>query len=299
MLMDHHPIADLFPMLAEDELRELAADIKQRGLLQPIVLDAEGRILDGRNRYAACELAQVEPEFEKYEGDDPDGYALSVNVNRREMSKGQKAMVIASAYKNYTQDHVKGFGVSKQYISWARTVREYSPELVAAVIAGPNPQGGTTLDKAYATAKERKAEVDSGAAKLAKLRKLNPQLAVLAENGVRELEDALEEAGLRAIVREIDEARNADAGPAPTFAERAESGSITWDEASTLAQQWSTERDESIRRDQGRIRQVISGWASVRIVIDRAATPFVADIVSGLGDTDRAELDRIISELKG
>jgi ParB-like chromosome segregation protein Spo0J len=42
-----HPVAALFPMLAGDELEELAADIKARGLLQPIVLDAEGRVLDG------------------------------------------------------------------------------------------------------------------------------------------------------------------------------------------------------------------------------------------------------------
>jgi ParB-like chromosome segregation protein Spo0J len=52
-----HPVAALFPMLADDELDELVADIKARGLLQPIVLDAEGRVLDGRNRLAACEIA--------------------------------------------------------------------------------------------------------------------------------------------------------------------------------------------------------------------------------------------------
>ena len=58
-----HPVAALFPMLADDEIEELAADIKARGLLQPIVLDAEGRVLDGRNRLAACEIAGVEPTF--------------------------------------------------------------------------------------------------------------------------------------------------------------------------------------------------------------------------------------------
>jgi hypothetical protein len=58
-----------------DELHELAADIKERGLLQPIILDAKGRIFDGRNRLAACEIVGVEPQFETYEGDDTDGYA--------------------------------------------------------------------------------------------------------------------------------------------------------------------------------------------------------------------------------
>jgi len=60
-------------MLADDELDELAADIKARGLLQPIVLDAEGRVLDGRNRLAACKKAGVKPDFITYADGDPDG----------------------------------------------------------------------------------------------------------------------------------------------------------------------------------------------------------------------------------
>jgi hypothetical protein len=34
-----HPVAELFPMLGEEELAELAASIKEQGLLTPIVLD--------------------------------------------------------------------------------------------------------------------------------------------------------------------------------------------------------------------------------------------------------------------
>jgi hypothetical protein len=49
------------------------------------VLDVEGRILDGRNRYAACEKAGVKPAFVNYAGKDPHGYALAVNKHRRHM----------------------------------------------------------------------------------------------------------------------------------------------------------------------------------------------------------------------
>lgn len=92
-----HPVADLFPMLAADELAELADDIKVRGLLQPIVLDADGRVLDGRNRLAACEIAGAEPWFQTYDGDDPDGYALAVNIARRHLTTGARAIIAAKA----------------------------------------------------------------------------------------------------------------------------------------------------------------------------------------------------------
>ena len=48
-----HPACLLFPRLADDELRALADDIRQNGLLNPIVT-LDGAILDGRNRLAAC-----------------------------------------------------------------------------------------------------------------------------------------------------------------------------------------------------------------------------------------------------
>lgn len=47
----------------------LVQSIRDRGLLQPLVLDEDGRILDGRNRYAACKIHGIAPEFVTYDAD--------------------------------------------------------------------------------------------------------------------------------------------------------------------------------------------------------------------------------------
>jgi ParB-like chromosome segregation protein Spo0J len=56
MELEFHPLADIFPALLGHALGELAADIRDNGLQQPIVT-VEGKILDGHNRYQACKIA--------------------------------------------------------------------------------------------------------------------------------------------------------------------------------------------------------------------------------------------------
>jgi hypothetical protein len=64
------PAADLFDPMGKAELKELADDIKKRGLILPITRDDQGKILAGRNRLVACHLAGVEPRFNKYAAGD-------------------------------------------------------------------------------------------------------------------------------------------------------------------------------------------------------------------------------------
>lgn len=88
-----HPAADVFPMLESGEMAELAEDIKARGLIEAIVLDADGLIVDGRNRLEACGIAGVNPRFVEYIGSDPIGYIVSKNLKRRHLTQSQKSAV--------------------------------------------------------------------------------------------------------------------------------------------------------------------------------------------------------------
>jgi hypothetical protein len=86
-----HPVAECFPMLPKTELKALAEDIRANGLKDPIITYA-GKIIDGRNRYAACALAEVEPLFEEWQGGESlVGYVWSKNGMRRNLTPGQKA----------------------------------------------------------------------------------------------------------------------------------------------------------------------------------------------------------------
>lgn len=90
--MKVHPAADLFPLLGDEALAELTADIKAHGLRHEIVT-YQGAVLDGRNRLRACELADVDPRFEEFHGTDPVAYVVSANLQRRHLNESQRAML--------------------------------------------------------------------------------------------------------------------------------------------------------------------------------------------------------------
>ena len=91
-----HPVAEIFPIPDEGHLQALANDIAARGLIEEIVL-YDGKILDGRCRYLACERAGVAPRFRQYDGNDPLGFVISRNVHRRHLTKNQRVLAAARA----------------------------------------------------------------------------------------------------------------------------------------------------------------------------------------------------------
>lgn len=191
-----HPSAAVFPMLADDELAELAEDIKANGLIHPIVLDNEGQIVDGRNRYVACRIADVAPTFVTLEHGDVLGFVISENVNRRHMGSGALAMAITKAVRDQEKKKSTGGRVSasqlrhmigggSKFINMASLVYQFAPNLVANVI------GGASLKDAHEIAVENKRIAEDARKKLGRLRRTHPELAERVEAGTLALADAL------------------------------------------------------------------------------------------------------------
>jgi hypothetical protein len=91
--MEFHPAANLFPLMGEAELRELADDIREHGLNRPITT-FEGMILDGRNRFLACQQIGKPPICEEWQGGgSPVAWVLSENLHRRHLTINDRARI--------------------------------------------------------------------------------------------------------------------------------------------------------------------------------------------------------------
>ena len=150
MRRQFHPLADIFPLIEGAEFDDLVADIKAHGQHEPIVI-YEDKILDGRNRYRACEAAGIEPTFTVYQGENPVAYVISLNLRRRHLDESQRAMVAAklATLKQGARTDLSPIGemsqgqaaallnVGKRSVERATEVRTHgAPELVHAVERG-------------------------------------------------------------------------------------------------------------------------------------------------------------------
>lgn len=301
-----HPYAERFRMRSEAEIRMLAEDIKQNGQAAPCVMTKDGLGLDGRNRVAACRIAGVEPEWVVYEGDNPVARIMSLNLGSRDYTTGQKAMMTAiglveqglrenGRWKRGSVPEAPDNGNSS-VIAWGKAVQhagvilDYRPDLANEVISG-----NVALSSAYDDACTKRDQDEQYAKQLAKL---PADLAALVENGIRDLDDAAKEAECRAKVAEIDEIRDADGAPPPSFAQRVTDGAISWSEAAKLAEEWHQERGKAITRTRERLQRIVSSWGAIWEVTHDPHSPYVADILDGLNDGDRKRIQEIISSLK-
>ncbi|MFF2657676.1 ParB N-terminal domain-containing protein [Kitasatospora sp. NPDC058032] len=303
--MKVHPLTATFPTLSEAELLDLAQGIKEDGQYEPILLDADGVLLDGRNRLAACKLAGVEPRFTTHEGDAPAAdVAWSLNARRRNLTQGQRAMIIAkerSASKSSARADAATYGISPARVSLAATVIKYAPSLARPVITG-----AMGLDAAYEQARKNKAEAKAKQAQYDLLRDQAPDLATRVTEGdldlpaaLAELERRQEEGRLRARVEQADAVRAADGDTQPAFAQLIEDGVIDWPEAAQRADHFHTQRRDAVQHSQQALHLIADHWATIRNLALRPDSAFTREVLDGLVPEAQALVDQLLAREVG
>jgi hypothetical protein len=176
--LEPHPLALIFPEVTGADFDELVADIKANGLAEEIVTH-EGKILDGRTRYAACKAAGVEPRYRPFERiidfeGGPLDYVVSKNLTRRHLTTGQRAAIAADLAerkgesrprdeKGHLQATVgiptlakaaKTLNVSRDSAAVARKVKRAAPQLYKEVKTGK-----TSLNEAEKVVDRKKRQL--------------------------------------------------------------------------------------------------------------------------------------------
>jgi DNA methylase len=174
--LQFHPNAEIFPLMACEEFDKLVEDIKAHGLREPLWLHPDGRIIDGRNRYFACQKAGIEPKVRTWdeEGSLVD-FIVSLNLRRRHLTESQRTCVAVRMLplreKEAKERMAAGGGdrksgvapvpppvadpgksrekvaaqmdVSPRYVSDGKWLQQRAPDLFEAVA-----QGGLTISEA-------------------------------------------------------------------------------------------------------------------------------------------------------
>jgi hypothetical protein len=199
--LEHHPIAAVFPMLAEPEILTIATSILKNGLRDDITL-YEGKILDGRNRDRACEIAGVEPKFTEFRPEldgSPVTFVWDKNgPGRRHLSPGQKAMAAQAMIPFFEAEAAKHAPPNGSKETSVDASGDYSQENRRG---GRKASGGKAAAKAAATTGASRSSVE----KARKLAKKNPEAAGKVTRGETTLNKAAMEEDLKGAYKRIEE----------------------------------------------------------------------------------------------
>lgn len=190
--MEFHEHSEMFPLMEGEEFATFVEDIRQNGLLHPIITH-DGKILDGRNRYRACLELEIKPNYKKLDGTKPLVYVIASNIRRRHLNQSQIAIislgleeeirkrvseiggkktaeenevVVPKGTEHYTREIVaKLMGISGHTVQRARFVARQSPKRIPEIVRGETTVTGVETEirkvervKKKAKAKRAKAE---------------------------------------------------------------------------------------------------------------------------------------------
>ena len=204
--LKRHGLSAAFMDPPDKELDRMAEDIRDHGLIEPIVTveeNGETFVLDGWGRYKCCLKAGVEPRFADFDelktGVTKTEFVMSRNMFRKHLTPTQRACIAADVYngKFLNKGHVahkhpelvsvqtaaKMARVNEQTLRGAIRAKHVDPELFAKMKTG-EVRNAAKMYRENPKLRVQKPSVFSPS--LAASRALSPMLV-----GVRDLADNL------------------------------------------------------------------------------------------------------------
>ena len=199
MKLEFHPIANCWRLIEGDDFDNLVRDISANGLHNPIVL-YEDKILDGRNRYRACELAGVDPQFIAYGSWDDPRIERSI-VEDQNGSTDYKYSITIGASSDDDDDidedtviYAEYFGPLEDPIAFAKSLNDMrrhdneSQRAITAAKLATLPKGSnqhTAMAVSIPTQEEAASMMDVSVDSVQRAR-------IILDKGADELKDAVE-----------------------------------------------------------------------------------------------------------
>ncbi len=190
-----HPAAAEFPLIEGDEFLALVEDIRANGQREACWL-WRGQLLDGRNRWRACDEVGVQPKTREFNEGETEALKLieSENLRRRHLTPTQGAFIADAMKEHYeraAKDRQREHGGTAPGKS-----RETLTEKIREVSSRHHGEAVEQAAKAYNTNSNYVREAE-------KIRSAAPDVAALAKTGAVNIPQAKKLASLDQETRAI------------------------------------------------------------------------------------------------
>ena len=201
--LERHSLSAAWGDMLEDQYRDFVESVKEHGVTDPLIVLLDGKVLDGWHRHRAAVEVGIDQELvcKEFLGDDPVGYVIRRNGDRRHLTPGQRAACVVACYEwaergrprksepgSYFPSHATeqemaaASGTSTKTIQQAKVAQEcglgeqtrsgeLSPKAAAAKVRGvpEKPKGPTRTEKLEALVDALRMEVEEKAARIEEL----------------------------------------------------------------------------------------------------------------------------------
>ena len=115
--LERHLLSVAWGDMPENDFREFVESVREHGVADPLIVLLDGKVLDGWHRYRAAVEVGIELELVRREflGDDPVGYVIRRNGDRRHLTAGQRAICVAKCYEWARLGSNQWEGVTSRY----------------------------------------------------------------------------------------------------------------------------------------------------------------------------------------